>query len=59
MTGRGNIFVQFIYKCLTEHLKENGILAFVLPTSFYNCSYYSPCRNYIRNNCSHFTCRKY
>jgi hypothetical protein len=52
MTGRGNIFVQFIYKCLTEHLKENGILAFVLPTSFYNCSYYSPCRNYIRNNCS-------
>jgi hypothetical protein len=52
MTGRGNIFVQFIYKCLTEHLKPDGILAFVLPTSFYNCSYYSPCRNYIRNNCS-------
>ncbi len=52
MTGRGNIFVQFIYKCLTEHLKENGILAFVLPTSFYNCAYYSPCRDYIRNNCT-------
>lgn len=52
MTGRGNIFVQFIYKCLTQHLKENGILAFVLPTSFYNCTYYSPCRDYIRNNCT-------
>jgi adenine-specific DNA-methyltransferase len=52
MTGRGNIFVQFIYKCLVEHLKQDGILAFVLPTSFYNCTYYSPCRDYIRNNCT-------
>jgi hypothetical protein len=50
MIGRGNIFVQFIYKCLTEHLKPDGILAFVLPTSFYNCSYYNPCREYIRKN---------
>ena len=52
MTGRGNIFVQFIYKCLTQHLKPDGILAFVLPTSFYNCSYYSPCREYIGKNCT-------
>ena len=50
MTGRGNIFVQFIYKCLTEHLKPDGILAFVLPTSFYNCSYYEPCRKYIQHH---------
>ena len=50
MTGRGNIFVQFIYKCLTEHLSNNGILAFVLPTSFYNCSYYEPCRKYIKEH---------
>jgi len=50
MTGRGNIFVQFIYKCLTEHLNPNGILAFVLPTSLYNCSYYEPCRKYIQKN---------
>lgn len=50
MKGRGNIFVQFIYKCLTKHLKPGGILAFVLPTSFYNCSYYEPCRNYMREN---------
>ncbi len=47
MKGRGNIFVQFIYKCLTEHLKEDGILGFVLPTSFYNCGYYEPCRKYM------------
>ena len=50
MTGRGNIFVLFLYKCLTEHLKTNGVLAFVLPTSLYNCSYYAPCRNYIAKN---------
>jgi adenine-specific DNA-methyltransferase len=50
MTGRGNIFVLFLYKCLTEHLNDNGILAFILPTSFYNCSYYEPCRKYIYNN---------
>lgn len=47
MTGRGNIFVLFLYKCLTQHLNTNGILAFVLPTSFYNCQYYEPCRKYI------------
>lgn len=50
MTGRGNVFVQFIYKCLTQHLAEGGILAFVLPTSFYNCCYYDPCRRYIAAN---------
>jgi adenine-specific DNA-methyltransferase len=51
MIGRGNIFVMFIYKCIKEHLNKNGILAFVLPTSLYNCSYYEPCRKYINNNC--------
>lgn len=48
MTGRGNIYVQFIYKCLMDHLNPGGLLAFVLPTSFYNCSYYQPCRDAIR-----------
>lgn len=50
MTGRGNVFVQFIYKCLTEHLAPGGILAFVLPRSFYNCCYYDPCRRFIAEN---------
>jgi len=48
MTGRGNIFVLILYKCLTVHLKKDGLLAFVLPTSFYNCKYYEPCRQYIK-----------
>ena len=52
MVGRANIYVAFLYKCLTEHLTDNGYLAFVLPTSLYNCSYYEPMRKYIAENCS-------
>jgi len=52
MTGRPNIYVKFLYKCLSEHLEDNGTLAFILPTSLYNCSYYQPTRNYIQK---HFT----
>lgn len=47
MTGKGNIYILFLYKCLTQHLKKDGVLAFVLPTSLYNSSYYEPCRQYI------------
>lgn len=50
MIGRGNIYIQFLYKCLTKHLNPDGILAFVLPTSLYNSSYYEPCRRYIYEN---------
>jgi len=56
MTGRGNIYVQFIYKCLTEHLNPGGVLAFVLPTSFYNCSYYQPCRDAIAKDSTVLHC---
>jgi adenine-specific DNA-methyltransferase len=47
MTGRPNMYVLFLYKCLHEHLAENGYLAFIIPTSLYNCSYYEPLRSYI------------
>jgi adenine-specific DNA-methyltransferase len=50
MTGRPNIYVLFIHKCLEEHLEENGFLAFIIPTSLYNCSYYQPMRNYIQEH---------
>lgn len=50
MTGRPNIYIMFLYKCLTEHLEEGGFLAFVIPTSLYNCSYYQPIRNYIQKH---------
>jgi hypothetical protein len=47
MTGRPNIYILFLYKCLTEHLTMGGTLAFILPTSLYNSSYYQPMRDYI------------
>jgi len=56
MTGRGNIYVQFVYKCLMNHLNPGGILAFVLPTSFYNCSYYQPCRDAIQKHATILHC---
>lgn len=50
MTGRPNIYILFLYKCLEEHLEKYGYLAFIIPTSLYNCSYYQPIRNYIQKN---------
>ena len=50
MIGKGNLFVQFLYTCVKHHLKEGGVLAFILPTSFLNSSYYQPCRNYLAKN---------
>jgi len=49
-TGRPNIYIKFLYKCLSEHLLPGGYLAFIVPTSIYNCSYYQPMRDYIAAN---------
>jgi hypothetical protein len=46
-TGRPNLFIQFLYKAIHEHLNANGYLGFVLPTSLYNCLYYEPMRRYL------------
>jgi type I restriction-modification system DNA methylase subunit len=48
-TGRANIFIIFILKCLSL-LKPDGVLAFVLPKSFLNCVYYDKTRAYINHN---------
>jgi tRNA1(Val) A37 N6-methylase TrmN6 len=47
LTGRSNTYILFLYKCLTEHLSTGGTLAFILPTSLYNSSYYEPMRKYL------------
>ena len=52
MTGRPNIYISFLYKCLEEHLEDGGFLAFIVPTSLYNASYYQPMRDYIRSRCT-------
>jgi hypothetical protein len=45
-TGRPNIFVLFIIRSL-ELLAEDGVLSFVLPSSFLNCYYYDNVRQHI------------
>ncbi len=52
MTGRPNLYVAFLYKCLTQHLADEGYLGFVLPTSLFNSSYYEPMRKYIAEHCT-------
>lgn len=52
MVGRPNIYIAFLYTCLKDHLADNGYLAFVLPTSLFNCSYYEPMRKYIAEHCT-------
>lgn len=45
-SGRPNIFVLFIIKCMSL-LDINGVLAFVLPKNFLNCLYYNKLRKEI------------
>jgi trans-aconitate methyltransferase len=47
--GRPNLFGTFILHALSL-LKPNGILAFVIPTSFLNAAYYSKIRNYMKQS---------
>jgi adenine-specific DNA-methyltransferase len=48
--GRPNIFGGFIIHSLSM-LNNNGILAFIIPKSFLNSSYYSLIRNHIKETC--------
>jgi adenine-specific DNA-methyltransferase len=45
--GRQNIYILFIYKSIQNLLKEDGYLAFIIPTTIYNSSYYQELRNYL------------
>lgn len=50
IVGRPNIFGLFILHTLSL-LKDNGLLAFIVPKSFLNSIYYSNIRNYIKKTC--------
>jgi tRNA1(Val) A37 N6-methylase TrmN6 len=49
--GRPNTFIIFLLKSL-KLLKENGIIAYILPKSFINCIYYNKTRKFIIENYS-------
>lgn len=44
VSGRSNLYVEFIHKCLTQHLAPGGTLAFVIPASIGNSAFYAPTR---------------
>lgn len=50
ISGRPNMFGLFILHSLSK-LKKNGILAFIVPKSFFNSIYYASIRNFIRETC--------
>jgi len=50
ISGRPNMFGLFILHSLSK-LKKNGILAFIVPKSFFNTIYYASIRNFIRETC--------
>lgn len=47
--GRPNLFGTFILHAMTM-LKPDGILAFIIPTSFLNAAYYSKIRSYMKQS---------
>jgi hypothetical protein len=42
VTCRSNICVEVLYKCMTRHLSDTGVIAFVLPSSILNSKFYKP-----------------
>ncbi|APC25642.1 DNA adenine methyltransferase [Only Syngen Nebraska virus 5] len=42
VTCRSNLCVEVIYKCITQHLSPDGVLAMVLPASILKSSFYKP-----------------
>lgn len=49
LQGRPNIYTLFIHRGI-DMLSDSGVLSFVIPTNFLNCTYYSKTRDYILNN---------
>jgi hypothetical protein len=45
--GRSNLYIEILYKCITQHLNENGILAMVLPSTIMNGHFSQPVRDLI------------
>ena len=58
ISGRPNMFGLFILHSLSK-LKKEGILAFIVPKSFFNSIYYASIRNYIRETCKILNIKDY
>ena len=49
VTCRSNLCIEVIYKCITQHLSSDGVLAMVLPASILKSSFYKPTLDLITN----------
>lgn len=49
--GRQNMYGLFIYKSI-QHLRDNGILACIVPPGMNNGAYFEPLREYIAQTCT-------
>jgi len=45
--GRSNLYIEILYKCITQHLNENGVLAMVLPSTIMNGHFSQPVRDLV------------
>ena len=45
--GRSNLYIEFLFKCLTYHLNDDGILAMIIPSTIMNGCFSKPTRDLI------------
>lgn len=45
--GRSNLYIEILYKCLTQHLSPGGVLAMVLPSTIMNGCFAKPTRDLV------------
>lgn len=58
VTCRSNICVEVMYKCITEHLSPEGLLALVIPSSILKSKFYAPTINLIQSSMDILSLRK-
>ncbi|ABT14966.1 DNA methyltransferase [Paramecium bursaria Chlorella virus NY2A] len=46
-TGRSNLYIEILFKCMTRHLNDNGVLAMILPSTIMNGHFSRPTRELI------------
>ncbi|AAC57943.1 DNA methyltransferase [Paramecium bursaria Chlorella virus SC1A] len=46
-SGRSNLYIEILFKCMTQHLNDNGVLAMVIPSTIMNGHFSQPTRELI------------
>jgi len=51
LQGKMNIYIYFMYHCIKNLLKQDGYMAFIIPSSLKNCIAYNDFRKYVSDEC--------